>query len=332
MDIKSDEAKGKKKKNELSQPHDLTFKKLFGELEIAKDVIENNLPKEVLDQLDMDSLEKLDGSFINERLKETFTDILYGVRIGDKDAYVALLFEHKSYADKQAIFQVAGYIIDVWSKIILEGKKELPVVIPLIIYHGEYNWNYKRDIREMIPDFDILPEYLKQMLPVLKHEFINIKGYTEEDIREYKPITRMVLRAFKYIYEDKDKLIETFIISVDELGLEVSKEDFNRYADTILLYFSSFNSDIREEDIVQKIQELGGKGERIMTILQEREQKGIEEGIILGMQQGKKEGIQEGIKTTAKAMIIEGESIDKIMKYTKLTMEQIEEVKEEMMN
>ena len=66
--------------------------------------------------------------------------------------------------------------------------------------------------------------------------------------------------------------------------------------------------------------------------LQEREQKGIEEGIILGMQQGKKEGIQEGIKTTAKAMIIEGESIDKIMKYTKLTMEQIEEVKEEMMN
>lgn len=56
----------------------------------------------------------------------------------------------------------------------------------------------------------------------------------------YKPITRMVIRVFKYIFEDKDKLIETFIISVDEMEFEVSKEDFNRYINTILLYFSSY--------------------------------------------------------------------------------------------
>lgn len=64
------------KKNELMQPHDATFKKLFGEIDIAKDVIEKNLPGDVLEQLDMDSLEKLDGSFINEKLQETFSDHL----------------------------------------------------------------------------------------------------------------------------------------------------------------------------------------------------------------------------------------------------------------
>lgn len=208
------EKKGESKKNELSQPHDATFKKLFGETEIAKDVIEKNLPKEVLDRLDMDSLEKLDGSFISEKLKETFSDIIYRVKINNRDAYIALLLEHKSYTDKFAIFQIAGYILDIWHKIITEGKKELPVVIPLLVYHGNSNWNYEKDIREMIPDFHILPEYLKQMLPVLRHDFINIKEHTEEDIKEYKPVTRMVLRSLKYIFGEEDKLIEAFLISI----------------------------------------------------------------------------------------------------------------------
>lgn len=38
------------------------------QLIIAKDVIEKNLPKEVLNELDMDSLEKLDGSFVNRSI------------------------------------------------------------------------------------------------------------------------------------------------------------------------------------------------------------------------------------------------------------------------
>ncbi len=59
-------AKGEDKKknqqtNQLAQPHDATFKKLFGEIDIARDVIEKNLSKEVLDLLDMNSLKKLDG-------------------------------------------------------------------------------------------------------------------------------------------------------------------------------------------------------------------------------------------------------------------------------
>ena len=138
-----------------------------------------------------------------------------------------------------------------------DGKKELPVVIPLLVYHGKGNWNYEKDIREMIPDFHILPEYLKQMLPVLRHDFINIRKYNEEDI-------------------------------------------------------------------IQKIQELGGKGEKIMTILQEREQKGIQQGI----QQGMKQGMIEMVEN----LIREGIDIDTIIKTSKLSREEIEEIKKAMLN
>lgn len=314
----------KNSKNELSQPHDITFKKLFGEREIAKDVIEKNLPKEVIDQLDMNTLERLDGSFISEELKETFSDILYGVRINNRDAYIALLWEHKSWADKFAVFQVAGYILDIWKRIVKDGKDELPVVIPIIVYHGKSGWNYKTDMREMIPDFDILPEYLKQMLPIIKHEFINITAHTEEDIKEYEPVTRMIMRSFKYIYWNEDDLIESLLISLDEVELILSEEELNRYLDTLLIYYSAANKNLTEENIIAKIEKLGGKGEKIMTILQEREQRGIEIGIEKGIQQGKIEMIKD--------LISAGAEIELIVKTSRLSREEVEEIKREMIN
>ena len=163
----------------------------------------------------------------------------------------------------------------------------------MIYYHGKTKWNYKKDIREMIPDFDMLPNYLKEMLPVLRHDFINISGYTEEDMMEYEPVTRMVLRSFKYIFYDKDTLIEMFVISVDEMQSELSEEEFNKYIGIMLLYYAAVKKDISEQDIVQKIQELDGKGSKIMTILEQREQKGIEQGILRVV----KNAISKGMKT-----------------------------------
>lgn len=313
-----DKKKNKKNKNELIHPHDITFKKLFGEIRVAKDVIKKNLPKEVLDQLDMDSLERLDGSFVSEKLKETFSDLLYGVKINNRDAYIALLWEHKSSADKLAVFQVAGYILDIWRRIVKDGKGELPVVIPVVVYHGKSKWNYKTDIREMIPDFDLLPEYLKQMLPVINHEFVNITGHTEEKIQEYEPVTRMIIRSFKYIFWDKDDIIEALLISLEEVEPILTEEELNSYLDTLFIYYSAVNKNLTEEDIKSKIQELGGKGEKIMTILQERKQQGIEEGIELG----KIEMIKDLIRA--------GAEIELIVKTSKLSREEVEKIKREM--
>ena len=74
--------------------------------------------------------------------------------------------------------------------------------------------------------------------------------------------------------------------------------------------------------IAEKISIEGG--ELVMSVAERLRQEGIEEG--------KQEGIQEGIRMTAKTMIIEGEPIDKIIRYTRLSNEQIEEIKEEMLN
>ena len=64
--------------NEIANKHDATFKEIFSQKRIAKDFIENNIPKEALDIIDMESLELQKETFINKELDGNFSDLIIG--------------------------------------------------------------------------------------------------------------------------------------------------------------------------------------------------------------------------------------------------------------
>ena len=66
----------------------------------------------------------------NKELKEKMSDMLYKVDIGGKDAYVYLLFEHKSYYEIQTPVQLLGYMCDIWDLHWQQYKNDdLPVIV-----------------------------------------------------------------------------------------------------------------------------------------------------------------------------------------------------------
>ncbi len=178
---------GELEKNDISKPHDGVFKETFSNKEIAQDFIVNNLPEEVLEIIDIESMKPSKDSFINEELKETFSDLIYTVNINGRQGYLSFLLEHKSYADKRAIIQVAKYILEIWmANVVKEGAKaELTVVFPIVVYHGsQKEWNYRTDVRDMIPGFYSLPSVIQEMLPVFRHELINIQKHEDQDFNK----------------------------------------------------------------------------------------------------------------------------------------------------
>ena len=256
---------------------------------------------------------------------------MYGIR--GNNIYIAFLFEHKSYRDKFTLVQVARYIIELWTKVIKANKKELPIVIPIVIYHGQEKWNLETDIRKLIPDFETLPQYIKELLPVMKYVLINITDHTEEKIWEYQPITRLVIRIFKYAFEEKDKIIEEILLSIEEIGPKVPNEVLLPLIQVIFLYLSLLNKEIKEEDIIRKVKQSEGKGERILTILELREQKGIEKGLQQGLQQGIEQGLQKGFFNAKRKIAINllkmGLSVEKVAQGAELTIKEVEELKKE---
>ncbi|HHB78849.1 MAG TPA: hypothetical protein ENK85_06420, partial [Saprospiraceae bacterium] len=91
----------------IKNPHDKYFRAVFSNKTITVDFLKGFLPKKYLEKLDLDSLERVSGSFVDEHLQELFTDMLYRCRLKDSDEelWMSILLEHKSYNDADTDFQ-----------------------------------------------------------------------------------------------------------------------------------------------------------------------------------------------------------------------------------
>src|SRR5215813_2862601 len=100
---------------DLTNPHDRFFKELLARPETATDFLVNYLPPEIVALLDLSVPELAKDSFIDEELRQHFSDLLYRVKLrsGD-DAFVYILFEHKSTPDGWTAFQLLRYEVRIW--------------------------------------------------------------------------------------------------------------------------------------------------------------------------------------------------------------------------
>ena len=65
--------------SKLSNPHDRFFKETLTRQEVGRDFLIHYLPGELVALLDVDSLEISKDSFVDQELREHFSDVLYKV-------------------------------------------------------------------------------------------------------------------------------------------------------------------------------------------------------------------------------------------------------------
>ncbi len=82
---------------EIYNPHDKFFKETFSIRENVVDFLEGIFPEEIVKKLDLSTLSLDNNSYIDEELKEHFSDIVYTCVCKNEKLKIALLFEHKSY-------------------------------------------------------------------------------------------------------------------------------------------------------------------------------------------------------------------------------------------
>lgn len=84
---------------DIQNPHDKFFKEVFSNKETATDYFKHFLPVEITRNIDFHTLKQDNNSYIDEELKEYFSDLIYRCRYrGKHPVNLVLLFEHKSYA------------------------------------------------------------------------------------------------------------------------------------------------------------------------------------------------------------------------------------------
>lgn len=318
---------------QVTNPHDKTFKMMFSEKEIAQDVIRVNLPDEIVATLDFSAMELADRSFVSQDLAETFTDVLYRIRSETHDMFVVFLFEHKSSPDKFALLQVGRYIYDIWEEH-LRGNKEIPVVVPIVFYHGLAPWNYPTDMRKLVLNYEMLGVYYQEGLPTITHQMIDMRTQDEEFIALYNELTQLIVLVFKHIFTEIEWLLEILFIHLEKVRQTMTDEQFMYYASALLFYIEQANPQFTEEILEHKIKELEGRGVVMMSVLERREQRALEKGLAAGKKEGRKEGIKEGTEKaqlkTARNFLAMGLDVDLVAKGTGLSRERVKELQAEM--
>ncbi|SKA96162.1 conserved hypothetical protein (putative transposase or invertase) [Caloramator quimbayensis] len=293
----------------LQNPHDKFFKETFSNIEVAKDFIRNYIPANIIKIIDLDTLELQKDSFINEQLQEVFSDMLFKVNINNNDGYIYFLFEHKSYISKQTALQLIKYMVEIWEMSIKsEGIGKLPVIIPLVIYHGKEKWRAKKSLGDIIEGYNELEEDIKRYIPNFEYLLYDISRYKDEDIKGHVQL-RIMLSIFRDIFiKDVREMQDTILKAANYLSELEDKQTGIQYFETYMRYiFSSYNEMTRSdfENIAKKIEKTFIEGsEHIMTLADIFRKEGLEEGLEKGLEEGLEKGRKEGKKEVLTKSVI----------------------------
>ena len=143
---------------------DLFFRYVMTDPMRAHDFLRHTMPNEIAGWLVDEPPEILEGTFVDETLKGSQSDLLMRVRLTDgSDGFVYLLAEHKSAPDPGLPLQLATYMVRIWKRHVGEGLgklRALPPIVPVVIYHGEPSWSGPESLRDMIATPDPVLAYL----------------------------------------------------------------------------------------------------------------------------------------------------------------------------
>ena len=190
--------------------HDKFFKETFSRLEVAKSFIEETFPFDIRNKINISTLEKINSSFTDAMLREHLADVVYRTQYAGQDAFVSVLFEHKSYPEKYPHLQLIRYMNNIWYE---EQKqnKDLSVVISIVIYHGETKWEKK----SMLAYFGNPHQSLHSFIPQFDYLLFDLNEVEDHQIELFKndlfSLTAMLMKHCRDSADDFMKL-ESFLV------------------------------------------------------------------------------------------------------------------------
>ena len=136
---------------EIHHPHDALVRAVFSDVAETASFLRAHLTQEVSQALNWPTLRQLEGSFVDEDLRGSETDLLYEVAhvSGETSVWLYLLIEHQSRPDRWMRFRLLKYCCRIW-EVDLTAKptpSTLRPIVPLVFYQGERQGSIRQFLR-----------------------------------------------------------------------------------------------------------------------------------------------------------------------------------------
>ncbi|GAB6163570.1 Rpn family recombination-promoting nuclease/putative transposase [Desulfothermus naphthae] len=265
-------------KKYIQNPHDAFVKEVFSHKEQAEDFLKNYLPQDICRLIDFDSLSLVKDSFVDEELKEHFSDLLYEVQLSSRPGFIYLLFEHKSTPERFTGLQLLRYMVKIWDLYLKQNHEPiLPVIIPLVIYNGHRRWMIKTNFSYL---FGEIEKELNKYIPEFNYLLYDLSTLSDEQIKG-RVILKATLMALKYLTTPEPG---KHLKGIFSLFKELSESNTPlQYLETLLRYIASASDKIEEKDIKEAIKQIGKEADIMPTLAEKWIEQGERQGMIKGM-------------------------------------------------
>ena len=272
--------------------HDSSYKFLFSNPELVRDLIMGFIPDDWLHSLDYATLEKVPGSYISDDFQQREDDIVWRVKVGGEWIYLYLLIEFQSSVDKYMALRMMVYVGLLYQDLIKRGDVladgRLPPILPIVLYNGSQRWAAATDIADLIP---AVPGLVEQFKPRFKYLLIDENVYSDTELAS---LNNLVAAVFRFEQSDSLETVQDLISLLmdwldDRLDL---RRMFALWIRATLMRNNKYSIVLPQVDDLQEIKVM--LSERIeqwaLAYIAEGEQKGKLEGKLEGKQEGKHEG------------------------------------------
>ena len=279
---------------QVQNPHDKFFKETFNNPQVTKDFVTYYLPPSIVKHIDVNTIEPQKDSFINKELEEVFSDLLFRVDINHEQGYLYLLFEHKSYQSRDIAVQLLEYMLRIWKRQPLRKEADkLPIILPLVIYHGKQTWHMGQAFGDVINGFDTLTADMTRYVPDFDYLLFDVSTYEDTEIKGVAQL-KILFTIWRDLYTKNPADLKISIYRAAEaLTALEEKASGLTYFETLLRYvFSTSEAFTKNDinDIVKTLEQAYPEGSDVMkTIADVLREEGMEQGI----EQGKQQGIAE---------------------------------------
>ena len=141
---------------DIHQPHDRLFRAVFSDPGEAVSLLQTALPDTLRHSFDWTTLTLVDGTFVDEDLQGSQSDLLYQVEHTESGQSVSMymLFEHQSSPDPWMRFRLLRYSCRIWEAERRDDpqRSELRPIVPVVFYQGARGWNHSTEFADMFPE------------------------------------------------------------------------------------------------------------------------------------------------------------------------------------
>lgn len=269
--------------------HDTGYRQLFSHPEMVRDLLTGFVPQDWVAALDLNSLEKVSGSYVTDDLRSRASDVIWRVRCGPHWVYIYLLLEFQSSVDRYMAVRMMAYVALLYQDLIrtdqLTPEGLLPPVLPLVLYNGTPRWRAATDIAELVYP---LAGDLAAYRPGLRYLLLDEGAYREHELA---PLRNLVAALFRLEHSHSPAAVQRVLrLLIDWLELPHQaglRRSFTEWLRRVLLPRRLPDVPLPAMRALQEVDEM--LAERVQQWYREYEEKGLKHGLETGREEGRTE-------------------------------------------